>query len=290
VNSSIFSERRANWTEMTCGGSGSFEGNILNFKLQPRSLSAPVSLLNSGENLVFASFNVHGRMYLERKQQEILKDFNFCGVDFAALQETYMPEGRQEVDSGVFLWLGNVEKDKESRRYGLGFFVARELMASVSSATTTISNRIALLRLMLRPVDKNGKGGRHLVFVNCYAPHSWLEEVEGEEGERMGIIGESDGVVDEMWEGKEKDINPRKTTKKIQGPYTPASLSLAFSTSQGHDCTATAAAGSCTCWTGGEYVPSGGRVKKRCRQENEFSDQTSCISSEDGGVRSKRRR
>jgi len=84
-----------------------------------------------------------------------------------------MPEGRQEVDSGVFLWLGNVEKDKESRRYGLGFFVARELMASVSSATT-ISNRIALLRLMLRPVDKNGKGGRHLVFVNCYAPHSWL--------------------------------------------------------------------------------------------------------------------
>jgi len=86
VNSSIFSERRANWTEMACGGSGSFEGNISNFKLQPRSLSAPVSLLNSGENLVFASLNVHGRMYMERKQQEILKDFNFCGVAVSTLQ------------------------------------------------------------------------------------------------------------------------------------------------------------------------------------------------------------
>jgi len=146
----------------------------------------------------------------------------------------------------------------------------------------------SLLSDLLEHKDKKANTGRPTDRER--AMKHKIEEVEGEEGERMGIIGESDGVVDEMWEGKEKDINPRKTAKKIQGPYTPASLSLAFSTSQGHDCTATAAAGSCTCWTGGEYVPSGGRVKKRCRQENEFSDQTSCISSEDGGVRSKRRR
>jgi hypothetical protein len=61
-------------------------------------------------------------MYDERKQQEILKDYSFCGVKFAALQETYLPEGRQEVDSGVFFWLGNAKDSNISRRYGLGFF------------------------------------------------------------------------------------------------------------------------------------------------------------------------
>jgi hypothetical protein len=56
---------------------------------------------------------------------------------------------------------------------GLDFFVAHEFLTSVSSATT-ISNRIALLRVMLRPNDKSNKSGRQLVFVNCYAPHSWM--------------------------------------------------------------------------------------------------------------------
>jgi len=141
-----------------------------------------------------------------------------------------------------------------------------------------------ILYQLMEHKDKKANTGRPT--DRARAMKHKIEEVEGEEGEKMG--GESDGVVGMMWVEEEKDINPRKTAKVNQDPVTPATLPPAFNSIQGYDDTATIAAISGACLTG-DYVRSG-RVRKRCRQEDELSDLISYSGSDFSDLHNFKRR
>lgn len=138
-----------------------------------RPAPSPRSLLSAAENVQLATWNVRRGMGSEWKRKVLVDDLIRHGVNFAALQETSLVAGQHEVDGSRLYWAGEPSgKAKDDNYgYGLGFYVCKEFLDNVRSVIS-VSNRIAVLKLVLRP--GNASSGERLLFlVNVYAPNSW---------------------------------------------------------------------------------------------------------------------
>ena len=87
----------------------------------------------------------------------------------ACLQETHRPDGpRRQLQGGDLICLEEDPKTSKTLRYGLGFYVAKELLDNLVG-TVWVSNRIAVLRLR-RPTSGQGRPVSTISIINVYAP------------------------------------------------------------------------------------------------------------------------
>ncbi len=123
------------------------------------------------EEFILGSWNLQGGLRDGFALEKLGDDMAQRKISVACLQETHVPEGLYSVTTAGLIWC--VEEPGTTpvkQRYGLGFFVARELMESVVGFKR-VSNRIAVLRIRRR------SGGKRRSFctisiINVYGPTS----------------------------------------------------------------------------------------------------------------------